>query len=164
MPMTGPGADMKPHPEIEAQFSDYHEGTLDEAQRQEIEAHLAACEPCRAAYAELEGMVSALSGLHRMSAPQRFDREVQETIRRRSAGRFFGRKAFGDRVPFELLAILVLALGLAIFFLIRSSRTGSLRYDATPEQPYIAPGARDVVPQIAPEQGGSSRGSGKVTP
>lgn len=148
--MTGPGPDTKPHPEIEAALSDYYEGTLDDAQKQEIETHLAGCEPCRAAYEELQETVAALSGLHKMSAPPSFEDEVQETIRRRSAGRFFGRKAFGDRVPFELLAILALVLGLVIFSLIRSSQTGSLRYDAPPEQPTIAPGARDVVPQIAP--------------
>ena len=161
--MTGPERDMEsphaPHPEIEAQLSDYYEGTLADAQAREIEAHLAGCEPCRGAYEELERAVSALAGLHKMSAPQHFEHEVEETIRRRSAGRFFGRKAFGDRVPFELLAILALGVGLVIFFLIRSSQTGSLRYDTQPEQPRIAPGARDVVPHLEPEQRGISNQS-----
>lgn len=92
----------------------------------------------------------AVSRLHRMSAPQTFATGVEDSIRRRSAGRFFGRKAFGDRVPFEVLAIIVLAIGLALFFLIRSSRTGSLRYEETPATPKISPGAKDVVPQPAP--------------
>jgi hypothetical protein len=92
----------------------------------------------------------ALARLHKMSAPHGFAADVEETIRRRSAGRFFGRKAFGDRVPFEVLAIVVLVIGLAVFFLIRSSQTGSLRYEKQPEAPEIAPGARDVVPQLRP--------------
>lgn len=92
----------------------------------------------------------AMARLHRMSAPHTFADEVEDTIRRRSAGRFFGRKAFGDRVPFEVLAIVVLVIGLAVFFLIRSSQTGSLRYDNQPDPPTIAPGAKDVVPQLRP--------------
>lgn len=164
--MTSPGPETESppelHPEIEARFSDYYERTLAEAEARAVEAHLADCAPCRGAYEEFQEAVSALAGLHKMSAPQHFEHEVEETIRRRSAGRFFGRKAFGDRVPFELLALFVLGLGLVIFFLIRSSRTGSLRYDERPEQPHIAPGARDVVPHPGPKQRGiSSQSSGQ---
>jgi hypothetical protein len=92
----------------------------------------------------------AMARLHKMSAPHTFADDVEETIRRRSAGRFFGRKAFGDRVPFEILAIVALVVGLAVFWLIRSSQTGSLRYESPPEAPSIDPGARDVVPQLRP--------------
>jgi hypothetical protein len=88
----------------------------------------------------------ALSGLHRMPAPDKFGVEVEETIRRRSAGRFFGRKAFGDRVPFAVIGLLVIALGLIIFFLLRCSDTGSLRYDRRPEPPRVHPEAKDQMP------------------
>lgn len=145
--MTELGPDTQAHPEIEARFSELFERTLPAERQAEVEAHLAQCEACRRAYQELCEAMSALSGLHKMSAPQNFEHEVEETIRRRSAGRFFGRKAFGDRVPFELLAILVLVLGLAAFFLIRSSQTGSLRYEEPREEPQIDPASRDVVPQ-----------------
>ncbi|MEM9488277.1 MAG: hypothetical protein AAGC55_03975 [Myxococcota bacterium] len=101
---------------------------------------------------ELADVVSALGQLHKMSAPDSLGRDVEETIRRRSAGRFFGRKAFGDRVPFEVLAVIALILGLVIFALLRSSATGSLRYDSPPEEPNIAPGARDVLPRPPPAQ------------
>lgn len=145
--MTELGPDTQAHPEIEAQFSELFERSLPAEQRAEVEAHLARCEACRSAYQELRETVGALSGLHKMSAPQNFEREVAETIRRRSAGRFFGRKAFGDRVPFELLAILVLVLGLVVFFLIRSSQTGSLRYEEPAEEPQIDPDAWGAVPR-----------------
>jgi hypothetical protein len=92
----------------------------------------------------------AMAKLHKMSAPQSFADDVEESIRRRSAGRFFGRKAFGDRVPFEVLAIVALIVGLAVFLLIRSSQTGSQRYEPRPEAPHIEPGAKDVVPQLRP--------------
>lgn len=92
-------------------------------------------------------MRRVLSGLHRMPAPTSFGKEVTETIRRRSAGRFFGRKAFGDRVPFELLAIVALTIALLAWLLVRASDTGSLRYQGTPETPEFAPGAEEVVPR-----------------
>jgi hypothetical protein len=92
-------------------------------------------------------MRRVLSGLHRRPAPPDFGKDVTETIRRRSAGRFFGRKAFGDRVPFELLAIVALTIALVAWMLVRSSDTGSLRYQSPPETPELAPGAEEVVPK-----------------
>lgn len=88
-----------------------------------------------------------LSGLHRRPAPPDFGKDVTETIRRRSAGRFFGRKAFGDRVPFELLAIVAFTIALLAWLLLRSSDTGSLRYQGEPDVPELAPGAKEVVPK-----------------
>ncbi|MCG8417905.1 MAG: zf-HC2 domain-containing protein [Proteobacteria bacterium] len=154
-PNPQPGADRRGagserHADIEQSFSDYYEGLLPDREREAMAAHLAGCEACRAGYEQFKSAVTALSELHKMTAPPSFDSTVEDTIRRRSGGRFFGRKAFGDRVPFELLAVVVLVIGLAIWLLLRSSSTGSLRYQDEPEQPAFAPGARDVVPQPAP--------------
>ena len=55
--------------------------------------------------------------LGRAAAPRGFDHRVADAIRTRSAGRFFGRRAFGDRVPFELLAALGLAALVTIYVL-----------------------------------------------
>ena len=85
-----------------------------------------------------------------MSAPTSFKHDVEETIRQRSGGRFFGRKAFGERIPYEILAIAVLLIGLAAYLVLRSSTTGSLRYEENNGAPQMAPGARDVVPQPTP--------------
>src|SRR5262245_2586086 len=115
------------HEELEARLSDYLDDALGAEEKQALERHIEGCGDCRAAIAELRKTMNALAGLNRVAAPQHFDREVTETIRRRSAGRFFGRRALGDRVPFELLAILALALGLALYFFLRGSDTGSLR-------------------------------------
>jgi hypothetical protein len=95
---------------------------------------------------ELRDQLSQLSGLNRMPAPPDFTKGLEKTIERRSAGRFFGRKAFGDRVPFEWLAVVALVLGLVIFGLIRYSSTGSLKVDQDPGAPTMHPEARDVVP------------------
>ncbi len=95
---------------------------------------------------DAEELRRALSGLHRRPAPDKFDAEVEETIRRRSGGRFFGRKAFGDRVPFVVIGMVVIALGLGVFLLLRCSDTGSLRYQRKIEQPQVHPEAQDQMP------------------
>jgi anti-sigma factor RsiW len=107
------------HTAFEADFSDLYDKALPRARAGEVEAHLAACERCRAEYQKFQDALGALSGLHRVPAPPNFDDQVAETIHRRSAGRFFGRRAFGDRVPFELLALLALIAVLVAFFVLR---------------------------------------------
>jgi anti-sigma factor RsiW len=112
--------------QMEAEFSDYHDGRLSPAKRQAFEARLAADAAFRGEWEKFRDAVSALSGLHRMAAPQKFEDEVAQTIHRRSGGRFFGRKAFGDRVPFELIAVLAILLAAAVFGLMRYSLTGAV--------------------------------------
>ena len=107
------------HAAFEQDFSDLYDKALPEARAREVETHLASCERCRAEYDKFRGALGTLSGLHRMSAPQHFDEQVAQTIHRRSAGRFFGRKAFGDRVPYEILGLLALALLAALILLWR---------------------------------------------
>ena len=136
------------HEEFEAKLSDYVEGSLPADEARAIEEHLSGCASCTEALAAVKETVSALSGLHKIPAPPHFERDVAETIRRRSGGRFFGRRAFGDRVPLELLAILALALGLALYFFLRRSDTGSLRpFDRGSERPAVHDDAPDVVPR-----------------
>jgi anti-sigma factor RsiW len=136
------------HEDIEAKLSDYVEGGLPASEAAAVEEHLRGCAACTEALAAVKQAVSALSGLHKIPAPPNFDREVAETIRRRSGGRFFGRRAFGDRVPLELLAILALGLGLALYFFLRSSDTGSLRpFDRGSDRPASGSEAPDVAPR-----------------
>jgi hypothetical protein len=78
----------------------------------------------------------ALSGLQKARPPVHFAEEVTATIHKRSAGRFFGRRTLGDRVP--LLPLVIIAvLGLcAIAYLMWASETGSLKvpqHHAAPE-------------------------------
>lgn len=94
-----------------------------------------------------ENPLEELSGLHKMAAPDRFEATVTETIRRRSGGRFFGPKRFGDRVPFVLLAVVALLLGILAFAVLRSSDTGSLRYHKKPNKPAVHPDAPEQMPR-----------------
>jgi len=145
---TGAAMTDADHAAFEQDFSDYHDRALPPARLQEIEAHLAGCARCRGEYDRFRETLGALSGLHKMAAPQHFEDQVAQTIHRRSAGRFFGRKAFGDRVPFELLAVLALVIGVAVILLVRWSATGSVHEPLRkePRAPQVAPGAREMVP------------------
>jgi anti-sigma factor RsiW len=136
------------HDDVEARLSEYLDGSLGPDERRATELHLEGCAECRQALAGLRETMNVLSGLHRVPAPDNFDQEVVETIRRRSRGRFFGRRALGDRVPFELLALVVLALGLALYFFLRRSDTGSLRpFDREPDAPAIHEDAPSAIPR-----------------
>lgn len=146
--MTEPKPNEPGHEEIEALLVDYVEGTLGEADRARVKTHLETCEECRESTADAGESLRALSGLKKQPAPQNFDQEVAETIRRRSRGRFFGRRTLGDRVPLEILALVVLLLGLGLYFLLRRSDTGSLTpFERGREKPAIHEDADDVVPR-----------------
>lgn len=131
---------------LEAMLSDYVEGTLSLAERQELERHLAADPALREQLEETREAQKALRGMNKTPAPDDLGKTVEEIIHRRSAGRFFGRRAFGDRVPFGYLAIVALIAAIAVALLLRCSSTGSLRRDRkdTPKPP---PGAGEIVPK-----------------
>jgi anti-sigma factor RsiW len=136
------------HQDIEAAFTDLEEGTLAADEMARVRAHLDTCERCAASYKEFKDTLRALSGLHKMSAPEHLKDDVAETIKRRSGGRFFGRRAFGDRVPFEVLAVVAMVVAVAIYLYIRSSATGSFRpFERKPDAPSIHEHAKDVVPK-----------------
>lgn len=93
-------------------------------------------------------LLGALASLKTTAAaPPELGSDVAERIRKRSAGRFFGDRSLGDRKFIGVLAIVILALILGLYWLMRDSETGSLKLDQGQEVPSLAPGARDVVPQ-----------------
>ena len=135
-------------PEFESDFSDYHDGTLPLDRRAALEAHVAEHAECRAALEEFREAMSALSGLRRTPAPRDLSERVAQTIHRRSAGRFFGRKAFGDRVPYELFAGIGLVLLVALYLVLYWSGTGTVHDSLRQhEAPAIPDEARQAVPQ-----------------
>ena len=115
--------------EIIATLSDYLDGALPAAERAEVEQKVERDAEWKRVHAELVETRSALSGLLKARAPETFTRDVTQTIHKRSAGRFFARRTFGDRVPFEALLVIAV-LGLAVIgYLLWSSQTGSLKVD-----------------------------------
>jgi hypothetical protein len=76
--------------------------------------------------ASAEEVRKALSGLQKARAPDSFAQDVTSTIHKRSAGRFFARRTFGDRVPFGALAVAAVLGVCVIGYLMWASQTGSL--------------------------------------
>ena len=110
-----------------AQLSDYLDGAT--ANRAEIAAKIASDPDWKRLHDEMVDSSEAakqLSGLRKAHAPVTFTEDVTGTIEKRSAGRFFGRRTFGDRVPFGLLLVLALIVLGAIGYVLWSSPTGSL--------------------------------------
>ncbi len=118
---------MTQHAKIEEQFSSYYDGELDSEEKKALEAHLADCEDCKNAYAAFRDTVEAISGLGKMAAPVGFERDVESTIEKRSAGRFFGDRKITDRLPLTLVALTAIAVGVLLYLLLRGSETGALK-------------------------------------
>ena len=128
-----------------AQLSDYLDGAT--ANRAEIAANLASDPDWKRLHDEMVDSREAakqLSGLRKAHAPVTFTDDVTGTIEKRSAGRFFGRRTLGDRVPFGLLLVLALIVLGAIGYVLWSSPTGSLAGDRA--APAEHGGSAQIVP------------------
>lgn len=112
--------------EIVAKVSDYLDGALAPAEREAIAAKLASDAEWQRVHAELRETRDMISGLQKEHAPPTFAEDVTSTIHKRSAGRFFARRTFGDRVPFGVLLAIALVLMIAIAGIMWTSQTGSL--------------------------------------
>jgi len=96
-------------------------------------------------YERFRAALTTLSSLGKAPPPRGFPDRVEHTIERRSQGRFFGHTGF--RVPYELIGLVAILVGVAVVLLLRFSATGvvhePLKHKAPPP---VAPGARDVIP------------------
>lgn len=115
-----------------AVLSDYLDGVLPPERKAEVEARLARDELWKRVHGELRETRDALSGLHKARAPETFEQDITATIHKRSAGRFFGRRTFGDRVPFTALLVVAMLVLVVIGYVLWSSPTGSLKVDRKP--------------------------------
>lgn len=132
---------------IVARISDYLDGALAGAEREEVARKIAEDEAWKRAHAELVETRKALSGMQKARAPSSFAQEVTSTIHKRSAGRFFGRRTLGDRVPFGALVILAVVVVVAVAYLMWSSQTGSLRVDHERARSAGSAGSAELVPK-----------------
>jgi len=112
-----------------ATLSDYLDGALAEAARADVEKKIADDAAWKRTHDELRETRNALSGLQKARAPSKFTQGVTETIHKRSAGRFFARRTFGDRVPLGVLLVVALVLMVAVAGVLWQSSTGSLKLD-----------------------------------
>ncbi len=117
-------------------LSDYFDGTLSPDQKREIEEKITTDPTWKAAHDEMldTKAPSALSGLQKARAPVTFAEDVTGTIHKRSGGRLFGKKTFGDRVPFIPILVLAMILLVVLGYILWTSTTGSLKVQKdTPE-------------------------------
>ncbi len=132
--------------EIIVKLSDYLDGSLAAAEKTEVEKKIAEDPIWKRAHDELTETRKYISGLRKAHAPDgdKFVSEVTEKINKRSAGRFFGKKTLGDRVPFGVLVAIALVGLVIIAYVLWSSSTGSLKVDRGGRAP--APGSAAVAP------------------
>lgn len=129
---------------IIGKVSDYLDGALTGAERADVARKVAEDATWKRAHAELTETRKFLSGLRKAHAPSRFAEDITETIHKRSAGRFFARRTFGDRVPFGALLAVALAGLFVIAYVLWSSSTGSLKVDPDHATPH---GSGAVLPR-----------------
>ena len=115
--------------EVVAKVSDYLDGLLKGAERDEIAAKIESDATWKRTHEELVEARKYLSGMRKAKAPATFAQNVEQTIHNRSAGRFFGRRTLGDRVPFGVLVIVALIALAVVGYFMWSSQTGSLKVD-----------------------------------
>jgi len=132
--------------EIIVTLSDYLDNVLPPDRRADVENKIATDEAWKSTHAEMvesRDAVKTLSGLQKARPEPTFTDDVTGTIEKRSAGRFFGRRTFGDRVPFlALLVVALIGLGIIAYVMWRSP-TGSLKVDK--ERPPSQQGSASIV-------------------
>ena len=145
----------EPDDALAAKLYDYAEGTLAEADRAEVEAYLRArgelppaTEADAAPAAGQSGARLDLRALRTAAPPASFTDGVTETIHQRSAGRFFGRRTLGDRLPLGWLLAIALVVLLVVFAVVWSSPTGSLSLRRAPTKAAPHGSASDLAPTL----------------
>jgi anti-sigma factor RsiW len=137
-------ADLPPDDEIIATLSDYLDGVLPADRQREVEQKLKSDPDWKRTHDELRETRDAMSGLLKARAPVKFDEDVTSTIHKRSAGRFFAKRTFGDRIPLGVLLIIGVIAIVIIGAILWSSPTGSLKTDKPGAQPQ---GSGELVPK-----------------
>jgi anti-sigma factor RsiW len=131
--------------ETVAKISDYLDGALAGAERDEVARRIEGDAEWKRIHEELVETRKAISGLQKAHAPASFSEDVTSTIHKRSAGRFFAKKTLGDRVPFGVLLVVALVLLIAVAGVMWSSQTGSLAVH--PEPAPTQQGSQSLVPR-----------------
>ena len=134
--------------EIVVKVSDYVEGGLQGAERDEVAKKIETDPAWKKVHDEMVEARKFISGSMRQAkqkAPETFTSEITNTIAKRSGGRFFGRKTLGDRVPFNVLLVVAIIALASVGYLMWASQTGSLKVEKKaepkqlPEAPVKAP-------------------------
>ncbi|HEX5063491.1 MAG TPA: hypothetical protein VFV99_29140 [Kofleriaceae bacterium] len=121
--------------EIVAKVSDYVDGKLTAAERAEVAKKIETDPVWKQTHDDMIENEKFMSGMQKarpVPAPASFTNDVTDTIHKRSAGRFFGRKTFGDRVPFNAILIVAIIALATVGYFMWASQTGSLKVEKKP--------------------------------
>ena len=132
--------------EIVAKVSDYLDGALTGSEREEVGKKIENDAAWKRTHDEMVETRKALSGMQKARAPASFAQEVTSTIHKRSAGRFFGRRTFGDRVPFAALVVLAVLGLVVVAYFMWASQTGSLKVDHERTPSHAGSGGESLKP------------------
>ncbi len=117
---------MEPNQHVSERFSALSDGLVSADEKQAIEQHLAGCAECRAEWAAFDRAVRAVRQLPMVDTPPDFSAGVIARIQKRSRGRFFGQRRWTDRLPYEILSVIMLAAIVAIYIWLQLSQPGLL--------------------------------------
>lgn len=106
-------------------FSDYHDCELDEPTVCELESHLAECAKCNAEWKSFQAAISGVSGLMQISPAEDVVSSVQQKIRKRSAGKFYGKNR-GDDTRFALISFILVLVFMMAYLLLEVVSTISI--------------------------------------
>lgn len=116
-----------PDDDTVAKISDFLDGALAGAERDEVAAKIGSDPEWKRVHDEMVDTRNMISGMQKARAPESFAQDVTATIHKRSAGRFFARRTFGDRVPFGALVVFAVLTLAIVGYVMWSSQTGSLK-------------------------------------
>lgn len=105
------------HDRAQSMFTGYHDGELAPADVTALEAHLADCHECALAWQGYKAAVEEVSGLLKVAPAPDFSKRVQQTIGRRSRGRFFSEQSDNSGMGVALVSV-ILVLVFALLYII----------------------------------------------
>ena len=128
-------------------WNDYIDGELSEADRAAFERQLEQDPDLRA---EFERFRTTVAGLHAFPfefAPPDFVSQVETRIRSRSKGRFFSENyLFRDRIMFEVIAIVMIIVMVAMYFFSEAPKDRHIRGDAPAAPNLVVPPSPPLTP------------------
>lgn len=115
-------------------FEDYEDDNLSINDREEFEQRLEEDEEFLRDYRTFQNTQAVLASMGKHEKHSGFGERVSAEIHNRSGGRFFGRRGFGDKIPFELLTIVVLVLAFLLTMVLRNSDFGYLDFSTESDE------------------------------
>ena len=98
--------------DIQSQFTDYLDGTLDESNQQQVDAHLAACAECRQYLSDIQATIALTRDLDEVDPPPFFTERIMAQVRQSARPRNWIFQIFFTpvRIPVGVLTAVCLVI------------------------------------------------------